>query len=52
MDGRRYKPPSNSDWGIWTAPAVPNRYSHYGDLVMEAFITKILHPRMEKETGL
>ena len=41
----------NSMFGTWTDQQVPNTYSHYGDMVMETLMMKVL-PKMQKETGL
>jgi len=47
----RYISPFENAWGIWTDEQVPNTYSHYADLAMEALLEKV-KPRMEKETKL
>ena len=47
----RYISPFEEAWGIWTDEQVPNTYSHYADLAMEALLEKV-KPRMEKETKL
>ena len=47
----RYISPFEEGWGIWTDKQIPNTYSHYADLVMEALLEKV-KPRMEKETKL
>ena len=47
----RYISPFEEAWGIWTDEQVPNTYSHYADLAMEALLEKV-KPRMEKETQL
>jgi|TARA_R100000656_G_scaffold108813_1_gene80893 hypothetical protein len=47
----RYISPFEEGWGTWTDAQVPNTYSHYGDLVMEALLQKV-KPKMEKETKL
>ena len=41
----------NGMFGTWEDPQVPNTYSHYGDMVMETLLVKML-PIMKKETGL
>ena len=41
----------NGMFGTWTDQQVPNTYSHYGDMVMETLMMKVL-PKMQKETGL
>ena len=41
----------NGMFGTWTDQQVPNTYSHYGDMVMETLMIKVL-PKMQKETGL
>ena len=35
-------------FGTWTDQQVPNTYSHYGDMVMETLLMKVL-PRMQKK---
>ena len=47
----RYISPFEEGWGTWTDKQIPNTYSHYADLVMEALLEKV-RPRMEKETKL
>tara|TARA_Y100001951_G_C11225971_1_gene231720 strand:- start:176 stop:847 length:672 start_codon:yes stop_codon:yes gene_type:complete len=47
----RYISPFEQGWGNWTDKQVPNTYSHYADIVMEALLEKV-RPRMEKETKL
>jgi hypothetical protein len=47
----RYISPFETGWGSWTDTQVPNTYSHYADIVMEALLEKV-RPRMEKETKL
>ena len=47
----RYISPFETGWGSWTDQQVPNTYSHYADMVMEALLEKV-RPRMEKETKL
>jgi len=47
----RYVSPFEQGWGTWQDDQVPNTYSHYADLVMEALLEKV-RPRMEKETKL
>ena len=34
--------PFNIDWGYWGDPQVPGTYSHYGDIVMETLLEKLL----------
>ena len=41
----------NGMFGTWTDQQVPNTYSHYGVMVMETLMMKVL-PKMQKETGL
>ena len=41
----------NGTLGTWTDKQVPNTYSHYGDMVMETLLMKVL-PKMQQETGL
>ena len=41
----------NGMFGTWSDQQVPNTYSHYGDMVMETLLVKML-PVMKKETGL
>ena len=41
----------NGMFGTWGDTQVPNTYSHYGDMVMETLMVKML-PVMAKETGL
>jgi len=41
----------NGMLGTWGDIQVPNTYSHYGDMVMETLLMKML-PVMKKETGL
>jgi len=41
----------NSMFGTWSDKQVPNTYSHYGDMVMETLLVKML-PVMKKETNL
>ena len=41
----------NGMLGTWGDKQVPNTYSHYGDMVMETLLMKML-PVMKKETGL
>jgi len=47
----RYISPFETGWGTWTDEQIPNTYSHYADIVMEALLEKV-RPRMEKETKL
>ena len=47
----RYISPFETGWGGWTDKQIPNTYSHYADMVMEALLEKV-RPRMEKETKL
>ena len=47
----RYISPFETGWGTWTDQQIPNTYSHYADMVMEALLEKV-RPRMEKETKL
>jgi len=47
----RYISPFDDTWGTWADEQVPDTYSHYGDLVMEALLERV-RPRMEKETKL
>ena len=47
----RYISPFETGWGGWTDEQIPNTYSHYADIVMEALLEKV-KPRMEKETKL
>ena len=47
----RYISPFETMWGTWTDDQIPDTYSHYADLVMEALLEKV-KPRMEKETKL
>ena len=42
---------SSEMFGTWKDRLIPNTYSHYGDLVMETLMMKVL-PRMQQETGL
>jgi hypothetical protein len=42
---------SSEMFGTWKDRQIPNTYSHYGDLVMETLMMKVL-PRMQQETGL
>ena len=42
---------SSETFGTWKDRQIPNTYSHYGDLVMETLMMKVL-PRMQQETGL
>ena len=41
----------NGMFGTWSDQQVPNTYSHYGDMVMETLMMKVL-PKMQEETGL
>ena len=41
----------NGMFGTWIDEQVPNRYSHYADMVMETLMMKVL-PVMRQETGL
>jgi hypothetical protein len=43
--------PFETMFGIWNDKQVPDTYSHYGDIVMETILARLL-PTMEKETGL
>lgn len=43
--------PSETIFGTWNDPQIPNTYSHYADIVMETLLCKI-HPIMEKVTNL
>jgi len=47
----RYISPFEKGWGTWKDEQIPNTYSHYADVVMEALLEKV-RPRMEKETKL
>jgi len=48
----RYISPFEEGWGTWHIDKqIPNTYSHYADMVMEALLEKV-RPRMEKETKL
>jgi len=47
----RYISPFDDTWGTWGDDQVPNTYSHYSDLVMEALLEKV-KPIMEKKTKL
>jgi len=38
-------------FGTWNDPQIPNTYSHYGDMVMETLLVKML-PKMKQETNL
>ena len=38
-------------WGTWKDAQVPGVYSHYGDMVMETLLMKVL-PVMKEQTGL
>jgi hypothetical protein len=46
-----YIPSSETIFGTWDDPQIPNTYSHYADVVMETLLCKI-HPVMEKATDL
>ena len=47
----RYISPFADEWGVWNDEQVPDTYSHYGDIVMETLLARLL-PKMEKETEL
>lgn len=47
----KYISPYEQMWGSWNDPQVPNTYTVYGDLVMEAVLVKML-PLMEHITKL
>tara|TARA_R110000796_G_scaffold146209_1_gene262890 strand:+ start:274 stop:909 length:636 start_codon:yes stop_codon:yes gene_type:complete len=42
---------SDTDWGTWADPQVPNTFSIYGDIATETLLMK-LRPVMEKATNL
>ena len=41
----------NGMFGTWKDKQIPNTYAHYGDMVMETLMMKVL-PVMQQETGL
>lgn len=50
IDNREISP-FDSSWGTWTDKQIPNTYSHYGDLVMETVMVRLL-PVMKQVTGI
>tara|TARA_Y100000310_G_scaffold191741_1_gene191664 strand:- start:51 stop:410 length:360 start_codon:yes stop_codon:yes gene_type:complete len=47
----KYLHPYEEMFGVWNDQQVPNTYSHYGDMVMETLLMKLL-PKMREITGL
>tara|TARA_R100001163_G_scaffold2784_1_gene4276 strand:- start:5092 stop:5748 length:657 start_codon:yes stop_codon:yes gene_type:complete len=51
MFDKTFISPFTEDWGYWGDKQVPDTYSHYGDVVMETLLEKLL-PLMKEQTGL
>jgi hypothetical protein len=47
----RWISPFDTSWGQWNDAQVPNTYSHYGDVVMETLLERLL-PQMIEITSL
>jgi|TARA_E500000318_G_scaffold924_1_gene1223 hypothetical protein len=47
----KYISPFDETWGTWQHEQIPGTYSHYGDLVMETLLTRMM-PVMKKFTNL
>ena len=47
----KYLSPFDKSWGTWKDAQIPDTYSHYGDVLMETLMSRVL-PLMKEVTGL